>query len=261
MGTLAVVSTPLIAIPAHRVPVGRIKGWPQGAFAVPEAYITAVKRAGARPAALTWPDVGPIEEVLERFDGLMLLGGADIDPARYADEAHPAVYGVDSARDATEIELVRRAVELRLPTMAICRGAQVVNVALGGTLLQHLPDVEGMQDHGLPLGGDHVNHAVKVLAGSRLAEAAGEESLDCLSHHHQGIDRLGEGLVAVGWSDDGLIEAAEHEEGWMLALQWHPEQTSTRDATQQRLFDAFAERARAAMPTGAREGTRPGGGR
>ena len=239
--------TPLIAIPAHRVPFGRIKGWPQAAFAVPEAYLLSVKRAGGRPAALTWPDVGDIAEVLERFDGLLLLGGADIDPSRYGGEAHPEVYGVDSARDATEIGLVRSAVRLGLPTLAICRGAQVVNVALGGSLHQHLPDVEGMIDHGSPVGGDHVMHPVKVQAGSRLADASGVESLECLSHHHQGLDRLGEGLMAVGRSDDGLIEAAEHEEGWMLALQWHPEQTAQKDPAQQALFQAFVAQAAARL--------------
>jgi putative glutamine amidotransferase len=246
VGTLPGVPTPLIAVPAHRVPVGRIRGWPQGAFAVPEGYVSAVKRAGGRPAALTWPDLGPIEEVLERFDGLLLLGGADVDPGRYAPQTHPAVYGVDSARDATEIALVRRAVEMGLPTMAICRGAQVVNVALGGSLLQHLPDVEGMRDHGSPVGGVPVMHSVKVQAGSHLADACAQERLDCQSHHHQGIDRLGEGLVPVGWSEDGLVEAAEHEEGWVLALQWHPEQTAGRDPAQQRLFDGFVQQARGA---------------
>ena len=207
---------------------------------MPEAYVAAIRRGGGHPVALTWPDPEPPEEILTRFDGLLLLGGADIEPIRYGADPHPATYGTDSMRDSTELRLVRAAAELDVPTLAICRGIQVVNVALGGTLLQHLPDIEGMLDHGSPAtGGEHSMHGVKVSSGSRLAEACGAESLEALSHHHQAVDSLGDGLQAVGWSEDGLVEAIELERGWIVGVQWHPEQTAAADRQQQKLFDGL----------------------
>ena len=238
------MTLPLLAIPAYRLPPGRVNGWSVGAFAVPDLYVGAVRRAGMRPVILTEPDPDPAD-VLDPFDGLLLLGGGDVDPGRYGAERHPELYGIDDDRDGLEIALVRTAAERGLPTLGICRGAQVVNVAFGGTLLQHLPEIAGLKTHGVPGGGRPAMHAVKVSPGSRLADATGREVLDCSSHHHQGIDRLGDGVVATGWADDGLVEAVEREEGWMLAVQWHPEDTAPADPSQQALFDALAERARA----------------
>jgi putative glutamine amidotransferase len=238
------MSAPLVAIPAYRLPPGRVAGWRAGAFAVPDLYVDAVRRAGLRPVILTEPESERAEAVLEPFDALLLLGGGDIDPGRYGAEPHPEIYGVDQERDALEIDLVRAAADAGLPTLGICRGAQVVNVAFGGTLLQHLPEIEGLGGHGIPGGGEPILHEVKVSAGSLLSRSTGREVLDCSSHHHQGIDRLGEGLVATGWSDDGLVEALEREDGWMLAVQWHPEDTAPADPAQQALFDALADRAK-----------------
>ncbi len=234
---------PLIALVGYHLPVGRVSGWDTGAFAVPDRYVEGLRRAGVEVAVLA-PSPEPSADLLDRFDGLVLAGGGDVVPARYgATERHPRVYGEDPARDATEIALVREAVERAVPTLAICRGIQVTNVAFGGTLLQHLPDVD-MPGHGPTGDGTHVLHDVKVASGSRLAEACSSSVLSTASHHHQGLDRLGEGLTPVAWSvDDGLVEAVEFERGWFVAVQWHPEVTAAEDPAQQALFDAFAARA------------------
>ncbi len=195
---------------------------------------------------LTEPDDAAPEEILEPFDALMLMGGGDVEPSRYGAGPHPEMYGIEPDRDGLEIALLNAAARLGMPALAICRGIQVLNVAFGGTLHGHLPDVAGVGVvvHGPPLDGDPVLHDVKLAPGTRIAGAVGDEALSCSSHHHQGIDRLGEGLVATGWSEDGLVEAVEHEEGWMLGVQWHPEETAAEDPAQQALFDALVSRSR-----------------
>jgi putative glutamine amidotransferase len=120
---------------------------------------------------------------------------------------------------------------------------QVLNVALGGTLLQHLPDEDRFGPHGVPSGEEGVDHDVKLAPGSRIASAAGAEVVSCSSHHHQGVDRIGDGLVPTGWSPDGLVEAIERTDGWMVGAQWHPEDTADRDPAQQALFDELVRRA------------------
>ncbi len=236
---------PLIAVPAYRLPGGRVARWEHGAFAVPELYVLAARRAGVRPLAVMESDPAAAVDVLDSVDGLMLLGGSDVDPAAYGAEPHPEVYGVDPDRDAVEIAMVRQAIERGLPTLAICRGIQVLNVALGGTLIQHLPGVPGLGPHGVPGGGTPVTHDVKVAPDTLLVEATRSEVLACSSHHHQAVDELGEGLVVTARSDDGVIEGLEHEgPGWIVAVQWHPEDTAADDPAQQALFDALAERAR-----------------
>lgn len=240
---------PLVAIPTYHLPAGRVVDWARGGYAVPEGYVTSLDRAGVRPLLLPpTARLGP-EDVLAPFDGLLLAGGGDLDPARYgAGAPHPAVYGVDPVRDEMELGLVRAAIALGLPTFAICRGMQVLNVALGGTLHQHLPDRSGMDLHGHPTGQSSVLHDVKVTAGSRLAAASGRELLRCTSHHHQGVDRLADGLAAVAWSGDGLVEAVEpasRDGAWVVGVQWHPEITAAEDPSQQALFDGFASLVRA----------------
>lgn len=188
----------------------------------------------------------PPEEALSPFAGLLLPGGGDLEPARYGAAAHPDVYGTHAERDEAELALVQAAMRIGLPTMAICRGLQILNVATGGTLYQHLPEVEGMHPHGLPITGASVFHDVKVASGTRLSDVSGRETLWCISHHHQGVDRLGEGLVPTAWSDDGLVEGIEldAEEPWVMAVQWHPEMTAAEDPSQQALFDGFVAQAR-----------------
>jgi gamma-glutamyl-gamma-aminobutyrate hydrolase PuuD len=237
------MSKPTIAVVAYHLRPGRITGWLVGGYGVPENYIDAVRRAGGRPTLALPGDQTPPSELLDGFAGLLLVGGGDVDPARYGAVPDREIYGLEPDRDALEIGLLHEAARRQQPTLAICRGMQVLNVAFGGTLLQHLPDHEGYLEHGAPNGEDHRRHDVKVEPGSILAEASGTEVLACSTHHHQGVDRVGEGLVPTGWSDDGLVEAVEREDGWMLGVQWHPEDTAADDPPQQGLFDALIRQA------------------
>ncbi len=235
---------PMVAIPAYGLRPGRVGGWRAGAFAVPEDYVSALRRAGLWPVLVPGPSPGRPEDLLAPFSGLMLAGGGDVDPRRYGAQPHPSTYGIDPGRDDLELALIPEAVASGLPVLAICRGMQVLNVACGGTLCQHLPDVIGSVVHGDPTGGMWVPHDVVIAAGSRLAAAVGVGRLPgCASRHHQGIERLGEGLQPVAWDEDGLVEALELAggSGWVTAVQWHPEVTAAEDKAQQALFDAFAE--------------------
>jgi len=242
---------PLVGIPSYHLPHGRVSGWVTGGFALPERYVSALRRAGVRPVILPGHDPSPPEEVLAPLAGLVLAGGGDVEPCRYGAEPHPSVYGVDQERDTTEAELATAALAVGVPTLAICRGLQVLNVVLGGTIEQHLPDRLG-PIHGDPSTGRSASHPVRVAAGSRLATAVGEELARCTSHHHQGVAALGEGLVPVGWSPDGLVEALEPADPrpWFVAVQWHPEATAADDPAQQALFDAFAAQVRARAAAG-----------
>jgi putative glutamine amidotransferase len=235
------VPTPLIAIVAARLASGRVRGWRRAGFGVPEPYVTAIRRAGGRALFLPPGDAAPPDELLEGFDGLLLAGGGDIDPPRYGEEAHSSVYGIERDRDDTEVALMQCALERGLPTLAICRGLQVLNVALGGTLHQHLPDLPGLIPHGTPVLDESVYHDIALTAGSRVAKACGTDVVTGRSHHHQAVDRLGAGLVVAGTSQDGVIEAIEPDAlpGWVVAVQWHPEDTAPSDPAQQGLFEAL----------------------
>jgi putative glutamine amidotransferase len=238
---------PLVAIPAYRLRPGRVTGWRAGAFAVPEDYVGALRRAGLWPMIVPGPSPGRPEDLLAPFSGLMLAGGGDVDPQRYGAKPHPSTYGIDPGRDDLELALVAAALASGVPILAICRGMQVLNVVCGGTLCQHLPDLRGLV-HGDPTGGVWVPHDVEVAEGSRLAAAVGVGRLrGCASRHHQGIERLGEGLEPVAWGEDGLVEAVEPDgaSGWVTAVQWHPEVTAAEDEAQQALFDAFAKQVKA----------------
>jgi putative glutamine amidotransferase len=219
-----------------------VQGWKQGAFAAPESYVAALHRAGLAAAILPG-GLSASDGALARFDGLVLLGGGDLEPHRYGAERHGELTGEDPPRDETEISVIDAARRMQLPTFAICRGMQVMNVAFGGTLIQHIPDRHGLGQHGSGSGsGGDAFHDVKVAEGSRLATAAGRLELTCRSNHHQAVDALGNGLTPVAWSvDDGLVEAIEREEGWMLGVQWHPERSAADDPAQQALFDGFAD--------------------
>lgn len=233
-----------MAIPAYHLAAGRVADWSRGGFAIPEAYVASLHRAGGRAVLLPATDIDDAEAALAPFDGLLLAGGGDIEPARYGGGAHPEVYGVDPARDAAEFALLGAALARGLPTFAICRGMQVLNVALGGTLHQHLPDLQGMDLHGQPGRDLSVVHDVKVTEGTVLAQACGLPVLRCTSHHHQAADVLGAGLTAVAVTGDGLVEAVELEgpgDGWVLGVQWHPEMTASEDRSQQALFAALVD--------------------
>jgi putative glutamine amidotransferase len=226
------MSKPEIALVAYHLRPGRVSMWMVGGYGVPENYVDAVRRAGARATLILPGDDRTPGDLLDRFDGLLLVGGGDVEPGRYGRQAVETIYGVEPDRDAFEIDLLREADRRSMPTLCICRGMQVLNVAFGGTLVQHLPDDDRFMPHGTPLA-----------PGSRIAAAASSEVVTCSSHHHQGVDRLGDGLVATGWSEDGLVEAIERESGWMVGPQWHPEDTAERDPAQQGLFDELVRRA------------------
>ena len=235
-------TTPLVAVPAYLVRSGRVEGWATSAVAGPETYLAALSRAGARGAVVMPDDLGESEadQLLDRFDGLLLIGGGDLDPESYGQPREQEVYGVIPRRDGFELPLVRAAIGRRVPTLAICRGHQVLNVALGGTLEQHI--VSGDVSHGVPrVAGGSSTHPVRVRDGSRLAGALGATVADISSQHHQAVDKLGDDLEAVAWADDGVIEGIELTipDQWVIGVQWHPEDTAGTDPVQQRLFDAF----------------------
>ena len=202
--------------------------WEQEAVLVPRSYLTAVQRAGGLALILA-PDAELVEEpaqALELVDGLLLTGGADIDPASYGEPRHPETVDTVPERDEFEIALTRGAIELHLPLLGICRGMQLLNVALGGTLLQHLPERLGHEEHRrVPGSFDGADHDVELVPGSLAARVAGETRHAIKSHHHQAVDRLGEGLVVSGRDiDDGLPETIEMpERDFVLGVQWHPE--------------------------------------
>ncbi len=239
---------PLIAVAAYRLDGGRVARWHDGGYGVPAPYLDALRRADARTAIVSPGEVADAAELLEPFDGLLLVGGGDVDPARYGAEPSPHDYDVDPERDAFEIALLHEANRRQMPVLCLCRGMQVMNVAFGGTLQQHLPDVPGLLAHGGPVDETHAMHDVDPVPGSRLAATTKSGPLRCSSHHHQGVDRVGKGLVATGHSPDGLVEAIElvvenqqdESATWMLGVQWHPEETAASDPTQRSLFDALA---------------------
>lgn len=206
--------------------------WDIRAGFLPAAYSEGVTLAGGIAVLLPPQPIDPgiAERVLDGLDGLIVTGGRDVDPASYGQRRHPATdepAADDRRRDAFELALVHAALRRRLPVLGICRGAQVLNVALGGTLHQHLPDVLGHTRH------QHGNAVfstsqVRTLPGTRVAALIGESS-DAQCYHHQAIDRLGEGLIVSARDGDGVIEAVEadpvsHPDAWVLAVQWHPEE-------------------------------------
>jgi putative glutamine amidotransferase len=206
--------------------------WDQHAYLLPRSYIDAVQRAGGLALMLP-PDERAREapdEVLDLLDGLILAGGADIDPAAYGETAHSETRGTVPERDDFEIALARRALERDLPLLGICRGMQLMNVATGGTLLQHLPESHGHHEHRRNPGSfDGADHDVRLTDGSLAARAAGEVHHATKSHHHQGVDRIGDGLEVTGWSAiDELPEAFEApDRRFALGVQWHPEADKT----------------------------------
>ena len=198
-------------------------------------YAEAVVEAGGLPVLV--PPITPeqMPAYLDRLDGLVVTGGGDVDPAQYGAAPSPLVGGVDPVRDAAELALLHAAIERRMPVLGICRGCQVMNVALGGTLIVHLPDVTDLP-HLVPEARHEAVHEVWPVAGSQLADAIGEEVLPVNSIHHQAVWDLAPGVRPVAWAADGVVEAIETEGAPAFGVQWHPENLQ-RYPRQRALFE------------------------
>lgn len=199
--------------------------WDARASLLPASYVRSVEAAGG--LALLIPvqqlSVEDARELLSRLDGIVLSGGPDVNPSRYGADRHARTGTSRDERDDVELTVIEAAHTERLPTLAICRGLQVLNVARGGTLVQHLPDVVGHGEHS-PMANGHGVHDVRIEAGTLLAQAVGWERAGVPTHHHQAIDRLGDGLVVSAWADDATIEAVEDRSvPFLVGVQWHPE--------------------------------------
>jgi putative glutamine amidotransferase len=221
---------PLIGITTYREQA-RWGFWDVPAVLLPASYADAVAEAGGEPVLL--PTGAVSAEAIGRLDGLVLAGGADIDPARYGEDAGPHTLSTRPERDASEIALLQAALARDLPLLAVCRGMQLLNVLLGGTLLQHLPDVPGTEPHQLGLGL-FAERTVRTAEGSAVGRILGPvTTVDC--HHHQALDRIAAGVSVSAWADDGLVEAVElPDRRFCLGVQWHPEAGDDR-----RLFAAL----------------------
>jgi gamma-glutamyl-gamma-aminobutyrate hydrolase PuuD len=231
------VARPLIGITSYSEPEVRWGAWNVPAALIPLSYVRAVEGAGGR-ALIVPPSEDAIEETLDVLDGLVFSGGSDLDPQLYGQDAHPATNGVREERDRGELALLVAALERDLPVLAVCRGSQVLNVALGGDLVQHLPEIVGHEQHKHTPGvfGDH---EVDVRADSTVGRLLGERA-PVKSHHHQGFGRIGEGLVESAWAEDGTLEAIEDpNRRFAVGVLWHPE--AGEDAA---LFRALVEEAR-----------------
>jgi len=209
------------------------------AFTLPCGYVDGVRAAGATPLVLPPGEAQP-ERLLDLVDGLILAGGGDIAPSAYGGEPHETIYSVCEERDQFEFALARAIVARRAtPVLCICRGMQVLNVVCGGTLHPHLPEQFGSGvPHRLPPRRASL-HPVHIEPHTRLAHILGATEVAACSWHHQAIDRMGEGLRAVAWADDGVIEAVEHTtHPWCIGVQWHPEM-QLDEAPQRGLFAAL----------------------
>ncbi len=241
--------SPVIGITTYQDQAGW-RGWNAHAALLPYVYVDAVRKAGGR-AVLLPPGGSDAEarDTIAGLDGIVVSGGPDIDPARYGAARHPKTQPPVRARDSWDLAVIASALSLAVPLLAICRGMQVLNVCRGGTLHQHVPDLVGHTRHNGPKAG-FGRHSVQVAEGSVLgAILPSGEYFDVPTHHHQAVDLLGDGLAAVAWEEDGLIEAIEAGpselggmSGFVLGVQWHPEQGDDPRLFQA-LVSAAAERA------------------
>lgn len=214
-----------------------------------ETYVNAIVDAGGLPVVLpVLPD--PSDQLLHLLDGVLLSGGGDIDPTHFGRRQHRSTAGISAERDDLELRTFGAAKAHGLPILGICRGLQLINVAMGGTLVQDIPDERaGSSQHRQHLDGlarDDVSHAVCLAVDSQLAEIYGSTRVMTNSYHHQAVDDLADGLTITGRADDGTIESFEAESGpFVIAVQWHPETLYRRHTDHARIFQAFVEAARA----------------
>jgi len=231
------MSKPIIGITTY-LTLARFGVWEDEAALIPAAYVRAVETAGGR-ALLVPPSMEGIDETLDALDGLLFSGGSDLDPEIYGQETHAETNGVVPERDRAEIALLQAALERDMPVLAVCRGSQVLNVARGGDLVQHLPEVVGDEKH-KHTPGVFADHDVDLVSGTRVQQILGDHA-PVKSHHHQGYGQLGEGLREAARADDGTIEALEDPSlRFAVGVLWHPE--AGEDFA---LFEALVEEARA----------------
>ena len=227
------MAKPLIGITTYVEPASWGHWDKTEAALVPYDYVRAVERAGGR-AVLVPPDENGIDEVLDTLDGLVFSGGNDLEPEEYGAEAHPETTGTNPERDRGELALLEAALARDLPVLAICRGFEVLNVARGGDIVQHLPELVGHEAH-RETPGEFSEHTVRVDPTSRIGEVAGAVK----SHHHQALGRIGDGLREVAWAEDGTVEGLEDpHKAFVVGVLWHPEA-----GEDQRLFERLVEAA------------------
>jgi putative glutamine amidotransferase len=231
------MTRPVVGITAYVEPA-RWGHWELEAALLPYDYVRGVERAGGR-ALLVPPSDEGVGETLDALDGLLFSGGADLDPELYGAEAHPETVGTRPERDRAELALLEAALERDMPVLAVCRGLQVLNVARGGDLVQHLPEVVGDEKH-REVKGVFSEHPVRIEGDSRLGSLL-DDRAPVKSHHHQGLGAVGAGLREVAWADDGAVEAVEDpRRRFALGVLWHPEA-----GEDQKLFEALVAEARA----------------
>jgi putative glutamine amidotransferase len=215
------MSRPIIGITTY-VTSARWGYWDTEAALVPAAYVRAIELAGGRPVLIP-PSEEAVDETLAAVDGLVFSGGSDLDPELYDQEPHDETYGIVPQRDRAELTLLEAALARDMPVLAVCRGSQVLNVARGGDLVQHLPDVVGDEKH-KHTPGTFADHDVTLEPGTRLAELLGAHA-PVKSHHHQGFGRVGDGLRVAAHAEDGTIEAVEDpSHRFAFGVLWHPEE-------------------------------------
>jgi len=228
---------PVIGITTYVTPA-KWGYWELEASLIPHDYVKAVEEAGGRPLLVPPSDDG-VEETLDALDGIVFSGGSDLDPDHYGAEPHPETFGIHAERDRSELELMRAALDRDMPVLGICRGIQVFNIARGGNLHQHLPDLVGHEGHKHNPPGQFIDHDVEIEPNTRLAEILGARH-NVKSHHHQGLDAVGDGLRVSAHAEDGSIEGIEDpSRRFALGVLWHPEAGEDR-----KLFEALVEQAR-----------------
>jgi putative glutamine amidotransferase len=227
---------PLIGITAS-VEEASYGAWTSPSALVPLVYVQAVEKAGGR-AFVVPPSEETAEETLDVLDGILFSGGADLDPAKYGSKPHPETYPDRPERDQAELALLTAALERDMPVLAVCRGSQILNVARGGDLVQHLPEVLGHERH-RHTPGEFADHDVNLAPASRVGALLGERA-PVKSHHHQGFGRIGEGLSESGWAEDGTVEALEDpSKRFAVGVLWHPE-----EGEDMALFEGLVQEAR-----------------
>ncbi len=244
-------------IPARRPLIGITAGLRHNRYGrpyvdLPESYGRAIVAAGGAPVLIQpIEDEDALDRILGVLDGLLFPGGADVHPSHFGEEMHPTV-SFDAPLDALELQVARWAARREVTTLGICRGQQLLNVALGGSLIQDLPSAGTAHPQSEAARREHLSHSIDVAPGSRLAAIFGATRFEVNSFHHQAVKALGRGLTPVAWSSDGVVEAVEStEHPWLLAVQFHPEDLVADHEPSRRLFAAFvaacAERSRAAI--------------